>query len=83
MKASLPKIKGIYPGMFGRLFIPVEEQNTLLIPKKAVIRIGQLELVQVKNGKIWQSVYIKSGRAFGEKIEVLSGLNENETIGYN
>ena len=48
VKASLPGTPGIYPGMFGRLLIPVEKEKTLLIPQKAVIRVGQLELVYVK-----------------------------------
>ena len=83
VKASLPGTPGIYPGMFGRLLIPVEKEKTLLIPQKAVIRVGQLELVYVKKDDTWQSVYIKTGKMFGEKIEVLAGLTGNETIGYN
>ena len=82
VKAALPKTPGIYPGMFGRLLIPVETDKTLLIPKYAVIHVGQLELVNVQKNKTWQRVYIKTGRIFGEKIEVLSGLSINETIGY-
>jgi len=83
VKASLPATPGIYPGMFGRLLIPVADEKTLLIPKKAVIRVGQLELVYVKKDDAWQSVYIKTGKQFGEKIEVLAGLKGNESIGYN
>jgi len=45
--------------------------------------VGQLELVYVKKEGAWQSVYIKTGKKFGEKIEVLAGLTGNETIGYN
>ncbi len=82
VKAALPKTPGIYPGMFGRLLIPLEKENTLLIPEKAVTRVGQLELVNVKNSNRWQRVYIKTGRIFGEKIEVLSGLSFDEIIGY-
>jgi RND family efflux transporter MFP subunit len=82
VKASLPDTPGIYPGMFGRLLIPVEKEQTLLIPQKAVIQVGQLELVHVKKDNTWQSVYIKTGKRFGEKIEVLAGLSGNETIGY-
>ncbi|WP_457553985.1 efflux RND transporter periplasmic adaptor subunit [Desulfobacula sp.] len=83
VKASLPDTPGIYPGMFGRLLIPVKKEKTLLIPQKAVIQVGQLELVYVKKDNVWQSVYIKTGKKFGEKIEVLAGLTGNETIGYN
>ncbi|CCK82251.1 efflux RND transporter periplasmic adaptor subunit [Desulfobacula toluolica] len=82
VKATLPETPGIYPGMFGRLLIPVEKKQTLLIPQKAVIQVGQLELVYVKNNDTWQSVYIKTGKKLGDKIEVLAGLTGNETIGY-
>lgn len=85
VKASLPATPGIYPGMFGRLLIPVETEKTLVIPKQAVIRIGQLELVKIKGpgqNDPWQQIYIKTGKTFDDKIEVLSGLLGNETIGY-
>jgi len=38
VKAALPDTPGIYPGMFGRLLIPVKTEETLLIPNAAVIR---------------------------------------------
>jgi HlyD family secretion protein len=82
VKASLPDTSGIYPGMFGRLLIPTEKEEILLVLQKAVLRVGQLELAYVKKGDLWQSVYIKTGKNFNDKIEVLSGLIGNETIGY-
>ncbi len=83
VKAALPVIPGIYPGMFGRLMIPVESDKTLLIPLKAVRRVGQLEMIWVKTKSSWQSVYIKTGKVHADKIEVLAGLTGNENIGYN
>ncbi len=89
VKASLPDTPGIYPGMFGRLLIPVETAQTLLIPQQAIRTVGQLELVLVKNEGAskdkdsWQRVYIKTGKKIENDIEVLSGLSGNETIGYN
>lgn len=83
VKASLPVIPGIYPGMFGRLMIPVKQEKTLLIPKKSVRNVGQLEMIYVKNKDSWKSIYIKTGKVFEDKIEVLAGLAGNETIGYN
>ena len=82
VKALLPVMSGVYPGMFGRLLIPVKKENTLLIPKAALIKVGQLEQVYVKKGDAWQRVYIKTGRVYGEKVEVLAGLMADETIGY-
>ncbi len=82
VKVSLPEISGIYPGMFGRLLIPIKRHKTLLIPKSAITYVGQLELVHLKKEDGWESVYIKTGKTFGEKIEVLAGLTGNEIIGY-
>ena len=83
VKAALPDTPGVYPGMFGRLLIPSKEEETLLIPQEALTRVGQLEMVNVQRpDKGFESVYIKTGRQFGHKIEVLSGLNAADTIGY-
>jgi len=82
VKAALPDTPGVYPGMFGRLLIPSKEEATLLIPEAAVTRVGQLEMVNVQAEQNFQSVYVKTGRRFNDKIEILSGLNDNDTIGY-
>ena len=82
VKASLPMTDGIYPGMFGRLIIPVQPEQTFLIPRQAITRVGQLEMVKVKDKDQWRLVYIKTGKIFDEKIEILSGLSGNDTIGY-
>ena len=82
VKATLPHTPGIYPGMFGRLLIPVETTDTLIVPRKAVQQVGQLEMVRVKQKDRWQSVYIKTGKQFDTHIEVLTGLTGDETIGY-
>lgn len=83
VKAALPDTPGIYPGMFGRLLIPVEEVTALLIPGEAVVRVGQLEMVNVRNeNDRFRSVYIKTGPALGPDIQVLSGLTGDETLGW-
>lgn len=80
VKASLPLIKGVYPGMFGKLLIPVMERTVVLIPPEAIRNVGQLELVTIKSPDGWRSRYIKTGNRHGDMIEVLSGLSGNETI---
>ncbi|WDP90721.1 MAG: efflux RND transporter periplasmic adaptor subunit [Desulfobacter sp.] len=83
VKAALPDTPGIYPGMFGRLLIPVEKEATLLIPEAALTRVGQLEMVHVKRAdKGFESVYVKTGRRFDDKIEILAGLTPKDTIGF-
>jgi RND family efflux transporter MFP subunit len=81
VKAALPPMDGLHPGMFGKLKIPVKEKEVVLIPRASVRKIGQLELVSVKTGPLWTTRYIKTGRIFNDKIEVLSGLSGKELIG--
>ncbi|MDM8540422.1 efflux RND transporter periplasmic adaptor subunit [Desulfococcaceae bacterium HSG9] len=83
VKATLPPIEGLFPGMFGKLLIPVQELEVVMIPRETVRHVGQLELVAVQdNNNRWRSQFIKTGKHFGDKVEVLSGLSGNETIGY-
>lgn len=83
VKATLPETPGIFPGMFGRLVIPVEQKSVIVIPQEAVSRVGQLEMVHIKTPENrFRSVYIKTGKFFGTDIEVLSGLNGSETLGW-
>jgi len=82
VKTSLPDLTGLYPGMFGKLLVPVREHQVVVIPSKAVRHVGQLELVSVKENDIWQTRYIKTGKTMKEMVEVLSGLSGGETIGY-
>ena len=83
VKAALPPIVGLYPGMFGKLRIPVSTEKVVIIPEGALKKVGQLEMVSVKEGSRWTRRYVKTGRRLGKNIEVLSGLNGDETIGIN
>ncbi|MDD2557708.1 MAG: efflux RND transporter periplasmic adaptor subunit [Desulfuromonas sp.] len=80
VKAALPEIVGLYPGMYGKLKIPLQEVDLVLIPKAAITEIGQLELVMVKTPAGWKRQYIKTGKTYADKVEVLSGLFGGETL---
>lgn len=80
IKAVLPRLEGLYPGMYGKLMIPDQSREVVLLPEKAVIRTGQLELVRVESGGRWQLRYIKTGKKDGDMVEVLSGLTGGETV---
>lgn len=81
VKARLPEIPGLYPGMFGRLLVPLGDRETVLIPEAAVIRVGQLETVMVRSGESWAPIYVRTGDVHGDSIEVLSGLSGGEKLG--
>ena len=80
VKVDLPEAKGLYPGMFGRLLVPVGEISVVWIPEKALERVGQLKMVRVKSKEDWHRIYVTTGRVFDSRVEVLSGLNGGETV---
>lgn len=82
VKAAMPPVDGLYPGMFGKLRIPVGKRPIVTVPWSAVVRVGQLELVRVIHGNTWETRYVKSGMRMGEDVEILSGLSGTETIGW-
>ena len=78
----MPQIPGLVEGMFGRLLVPAGERRHLCIPTAAVMRVGQLEFVDVvkKDGSLERRM-IKTGRlGFPGRIEVISGLDADEKI---
>ena len=83
VKAALPPIESLFPGMFGKLKIPVGKQRIVTTPWEAVRRVGQLELVRVKTDEGWETRHVKTGaRLIDGDVKILSGLDGNETIGW-
>ncbi|EIC28981.1 MULTISPECIES: efflux RND transporter periplasmic adaptor subunit [Methylomicrobium] len=81
IKADLPQTKGLQPGLFGWLEQACGSEHTaLLIPAAALRRIGQVEAVTVLEGDRLSTRQVRSGFARGEFVEILSGLDEGETV---
>lgn len=80
VKLTSPDLAGIYPGMFGRLLIPTGTEHVLVIPASAVIRVGQIELVDRVVDKQLHRRAIRTGRAIGNDIEILSGLEPDDQV---
>ncbi len=81
VKAALPAVENLFPGMFGKLRIPVDRERIVTVPWVFVRRVGQLELIYVETAAGWQLRFIKTGARRGDDVEVLSGLDGSETIG--
>jgi membrane fusion protein, multidrug efflux system len=80
VKVTGPCPPGIHSGMFGRIYIPLQEEQVLVIPANALRKVGQLELVRVvENGKATMRA-IRTGRRINADLEVLSGLHEGEQV---
>lgn len=85
VKVGLPPMSGVYPGMFGRLLVPLEERQAVLVPASAIRRMGQMETVEVLDEQgeqaWWRLVYVKAGEQRGDQVVILSGLEGGEVVG--
>jgi RND family efflux transporter MFP subunit len=71
---------GLYTGMFGRIFVPLDHQSVLAIPMAAIRHVGQLELVDVlEEGSVHRRA-VRTGRVLSPNCEILSGLVAGETV---
>jgi len=89
VKVTGPCPPGVYSGMFGRLMIPLDEQEVLVIPQAAVQRVGQLDIVEVAEpspaagtdqSPTLRRRVVRLGQTHGELVEVLSGLRAGEEV---
>jgi hypothetical protein len=79
-RVRLSETTDILPGMFGRLLIPMKAEQVLAVPASAVIRAGQLTMVDVVQDARIERRTVQLGRAIGSQFEVLSGLAAGETV---
>jgi len=68
------------PGTFGRMIVGTEPEEGVFIPRTAVFRVGQLEMVQVVSGDRVVRRLVRTARADNAMIGILSGLDEGETV---
>jgi len=81
VKVSLTGDVGLYPGMFGRLLIPIGQIEKIYIPLAAVTQVGQLDFVIVKTEQGAVRRYVRLGqRGPDERIVVVSGLKAGEQV---
>ena len=71
---------GIFPGMFGRLEIPIRQEKVLVVPANAIEKIGQLDMVTIISGGALQRRIVQPGRHFGALREILSGVTVGEKL---
>jgi RND family efflux transporter MFP subunit len=83
VKACLSAPEKLMPGMFGTVDIKVGSEKLLLIPKDAVVYVGELEYVHVKKDSINEMVFVRTSdyNNYNSKmLKVISGLHEGEEI---
>jgi RND family efflux transporter MFP subunit len=81
VKVNLSGGSGLYPGMFGRLLIPIGQTERIYIPAEAVTRVGQLDFVIVRTDQGPVRRYVRLGaRDEDDRIQVISGLTPGDEI---
>ena len=81
VKINLPADQRLRSGLFGRARISRGEKSSIMIPRSAVVDRGQLQAVYVVGPTQAASLrYITLGNTAADQVEVLSGLDGNETL---
>jgi len=74
---SLP----VRPGMGATLTITTGQvEGALLVPRGAVRQIGRSSIVRVLEGRRVREIVVVTGLSDGVEIEILSGLEEDDTV---
>ncbi|MFZ2289621.1 MAG: efflux RND transporter periplasmic adaptor subunit [Halopseudomonas yangmingensis] len=81
IKAGLPQLDGLLPGMYASLQIPAGRAELLWIPHTTISRVGQISTVDVidSQGHSHRRV-ITTGRQQDGQVVVTSGLEAGERI---
>lgn len=75
------KDPGVKSGLYCRVQIPEGKQEVLLIPQRAMLERGQLTGVfVVDDQKVMTFRLVRTGKDYGDRIEVLSGLKGHEQV---
>jgi len=81
VKIALPNTSGLHSGIFGRAGLARGSRKAVLVPQKAVVSRGSLEVVFVVGSDgIAQLRYVSTGNTQGDAVEALSGLNAGERV---
>jgi RND family efflux transporter MFP subunit len=90
IKVSIPdnEKKGLYAGMYANIAIAVKEviavksaSNAVLVPVSSIEHKDQLTgLYTISSNNTALLRWVRLGKTYGDKVEVLSGLEKNETF---
>ncbi len=81
VKVDLPRGAVLRTGMFGRVLFPVGKDTILLVPQRAILRVGGYDgLYIVSADNVARLVMVKTGRTFGDGVEILSGIDPGTRV---
>jgi RND family efflux transporter MFP subunit len=78
---SLSAKRDLLPGMNARAVIRAPQNNSLVVPKDALVyRSGRAVVFTIEKGKESKWNYVVPGKDNGQEVEILEGLEENATV---
>jgi membrane fusion protein, multidrug efflux system len=81
LKALLPQVDGLFPGMFARVMIPLGTEERIRIPHNAVQQAGQLEFVYVRTAAGDERRFVRiAGQQTDGTVIVRSGIANGESV---
>ena len=80
VKVDLPKATSLRSGLFGRAFLPSGERSVISVPRELVVQHGQLTSVYVLDEKVVRQRLIKLGKSSGNRVDVVSGLQNGDLL---
>ena len=80
IKVDLRNSSQLLSGMFGRIEIPTGTRECLIVPEEYISRIGQLQMVHVKEKNIIKRRLIRTGAKTDNGFIVTSGLSSGEEL---
>lgn len=80
-RVRLPADERLYPGMFGRLLLLTGQTQDVVIPRRALRQVGQLDMVDVETPRGLEQRAVMLGRSVPEdRVEILTGLKPGEQL---
>jgi len=81
VKLALPPQRLLRSGLYGKARFAAGERQALTVPQSALVQNGQLSGVYVVDGNgIARLRLLTLGKRNGDRVEILSGLNDGERI---
>ncbi|MCK5069648.1 MAG: efflux RND transporter periplasmic adaptor subunit [Desulfocapsa sp.] len=82
VKINIPSGPDLRVGQFARISLEGSKESTLMLAESSVIYKGQMEIVFVvdESAKIARMRLIRTGVAYDEEIEIISGLDPGELV---
>jgi membrane fusion protein, multidrug efflux system len=81
VRLDLPGSADLRSGLYGTARFWVGQRAALLLPRAAIGRRGQLERVfVVDQGNVARMRLVTTGKTYGDRVEILSGLDPGERV---